>query len=132
MVFGHFWIFLLNKSTNHIKTKMMGHEIVTSCISNIRPNYSVWVWKNVGIGFLTYDFFGEWIHPLQIHWYNRYCFSDFIQYSNFNGFFCAFIYNKEIKENVFYRVWCISLNNFSNFLEAFHKGIWRLKTYILY
>ena len=40
-VFGNFWIFLLNKSKNHSKHKMMGHKIVTSYISNISPKYSV-------------------------------------------------------------------------------------------
>ena len=40
-VFGHFWIFSLNKSKNHIKNKMMGHKIVSACISNIRPKYLV-------------------------------------------------------------------------------------------
>ena len=38
-VFGHFWIFSLNKSKNHIKDQMMGQKIVTTCISNIRPKY---------------------------------------------------------------------------------------------
>ena len=47
LVFGQFCIFLLNKSKNHIKHKVMGHKIVISCINNIRQKYSVYYEKKL-------------------------------------------------------------------------------------
>ena len=72
----HFVFYLLNKSKNLIKHKMMGHKMVTIYISNISPKYLVLVCKNVDfilsnfhfylMNTLVYDNIDKGIHKIKM------------------------------------------------------------------